>query len=63
MSLFTHLVVLFILLVDLIFGAAMIERVGGPYAMRGFEFLLILGYIIFVLQWGVPWGRRERDDP
>jgi hypothetical protein len=31
-------------------------------AATGFESVLILGCIIFVVQWGVPWGRREGDD-
>ena len=62
MSLTTHLAVFAILIIDLIFGAAAVGRFGGPYAATAFEFITILGYVIFVLQWGVPWGKREEDD-
>lgn len=62
MSLTTHLAVLAIVIIDLIFGAAFVGRFGGGYAATAFEFIIILGYIIFVLQWSVPWGKREEDD-
>ncbi len=62
MSLITHLAVFSLLVLDLIFGASLAERFGGRFAMLGFEFLLILGYVLFVLQWGVPWSRREGGD-
>ena len=62
MSFVTHLAVLCVLVVDLIFGAPMVERVGGRFLMLGFEFLLILGYVLFVLRLGVPWRRPESDD-
>ena len=62
MSLFTHIAVLVILVVDLIFGAWMVERIGGRYAMLGFEFLLILGYILLVLRMGVLGQRPKSDD-
>lgn len=62
MSLITHLAVLGLLVVDLIFGAAVLDRFWGRWAALGFEFLIILGYVLFVLQWSVPWGRREGDD-
>ena len=62
MSLITHLAVLGLLVLDLIVGAPVIDRFGGRYAAMGFEFVIILGYVLFVLQWGVPWGRKESDD-
>ena len=62
MSLTTHLAVFAILIIDLILGAAAVDHFGGRYAATAFEFITILGYVIFVLQWGVPWGKREEDD-
>ena len=62
MSLTMHLVVLVLLVIDLLVGGWAVGELGGYYANRAFEFVMILGYIIFVLQWGVPWGQRERDD-
>ena len=62
MSLITHVVVLCVLIVDLLVGSVLIDRFWNRWAATGFEFVLILGYIIFVVQWGVPWGRREGDD-
>jgi hypothetical protein len=56
MSLITHLAVLALLGIDLFFGGELVQRVGGRWAMTGFEFVLILGYVIFVLQL-VPWRR------
>lgn len=56
MSLLAHLAVFGLLIVDLVFGASLVERLGGRSAMIGFEFLLILGYVLFVLQW-LPWRR------
>ncbi len=61
MSLTTHLAVFAILIIDLIFGSAAVDRFGGRYAATAFEFIIILGYVLFVLQWGVPWGKREED--
>ena len=61
MSLTTHLAVFAVLIIALIFGAAAVDRFGGRYAATAFEFTLILGYVLFVLQWGVPWGKREED--
>ena len=62
MSLTTHVAVLAVVIIDLIFGAPAVGRFGGGYAATAFEFVIILGYVIFVLQWGVPWGKREKDD-
>jgi hypothetical protein len=59
MSLFTHLGVLALLLLDLVFGGPVVGRFGGRWAVIGFEFVLILGYVLLVLQWQ-PW-RREGD--
>lgn len=62
MSLTMHLAVFALLVVDLLVGGQAAGRLAGHYATTGFEFITILGYIIFVLQWGVPWGQGERDD-
>ncbi len=61
MSLTTHLAVFAILIIDLIFGSAAVDRFGGRYAATAFEFIIILGYVLFVLQWGVPWNKRKDD--
>jgi hypothetical protein len=58
MSLVTHAAVFALLIVDLFVGGSLVERVGGRWAVTGFEFALILGYVIFVLQ-AVPWLRRD----
>ncbi len=62
MSLTTHLAVFAVLILDLLLGGQAIRAVGGRFAATAFEFAVILGYVIFVLQWGVPWGRRGQDD-
>ena len=62
MSLYSHLAVLAALIIDLTLGAALVDNLLGHYPAVGFEFLIILGYILFVLQWGLPWERRERGD-
>jgi hypothetical protein len=56
MSIFSHVAVLGLLVLDLLFGGQMIERFGGRFAVIGFEFVLILGYTLFVLQL-LPWRR------
>ena len=62
MSLTTHVLVLGLVILDLLLGGAAVEKYGGSLALTAFEFVTILGYIIFILQWGVPWGQREQDD-
>ena len=62
MSLTMHLVVLGLLIVDLSVGGWALGRLGGRMATTGFEFTMIFGYIIFVLQWGVPWGQKDSED-
>ncbi len=62
MSLITHVAVLCLLIVDLLVGSVVIGAFWNGWAATAFEFALILGYIIFVVQFGVPWGRREGDD-
>ena len=62
MSLTMHLAVFALIVVNLLVGGWAAGRLGGSYATWAFEFITILGYIIFVLQWGVPWGQREGDD-
>ena len=60
MSIFSHVAVLGLLALDLLFGGQMIERFGGRFAVIGFEFVLILGYTLFVLQL-LPW--RSDGEP
>ena len=62
MSLTMHLVVLAVLILDLLLGGQAMRAIGGRFAATAFEFAVILGYVIFVLQWGVPWGQRGQDD-
>ncbi len=62
MSLTMHLAVFALVVVDLLVGGWAVGNLGGQRATTAFEFITILGYIIFVLQWGVPWGQREQDD-
>ena len=49
-------------MLDLAIGGWAIGKLGGRFAAYGFEFVMILGYIIFILQFGVPWGDRDRGD-
>ena len=62
MSLTMHVAVLGLVILDLLLGGSAVKEYGGQLALTAFEFVTILGYIIFVLQWGVPWGQREQDD-
>ncbi len=62
MSLTMHLVALGLLVLDLSVGGWAIGKLGGRFAAYGFEFVMILGYIVFILQFGVPWGQRDRED-
>ena len=61
MSLISHLLVMGLLIVDLIFGGEVVGRFGGRWATMGFEFVLILGYVLFVLQLS-PWRRAQGPD-
>ena len=61
MSFISHVAVLALLVVDLIFGGGLVARFGGRWATMGFEFVLILGYALFVLQM-VPWRRGQGPD-
>jgi hypothetical protein len=56
MSLISHLGVLALLVLDLAVGAPIVDKLAGRWALIGFEFLLILGYVLCVLQWQ-PWRR------
>ena len=49
------------LVLDLVLGGQAVRAFGGRYAATAFEFVIILGYVIFFLQWGVPWGQRDED--
>lgn len=62
MSLLVHLAILVVLIVDLAFAATVVDRLWGRWAAVGFEFALILGYVLFVLQMGAFLGRRDDDD-
>lgn len=54
MSLAAHVAVLGVLVLDLILGATIVHDFLGRWASVGFEFAMILGYVLLVLQW-VPW--------
>jgi hypothetical protein len=56
MSLIAHLGTLALLIVDLAVGGPLISRLAGRWGLIGFEFLLILGYMLLVLQL-LPWRR------
>ncbi len=56
MSLISHLVVLGLLIIDLAVGGPLIDQLAGRWGLIGFEFLLILGYMLLVLGI-VPWRR------
>jgi hypothetical protein len=62
MPLIVHLAVLGLLVLDLILGSILVQDLWGRWAAIGLEFLLILGYVAFFLQWGVPWGRGNDND-
>ena len=59
MSLVTHLAVLGLLIVDLVFVSTVVDRFWGRWAATSLEFLLILGYALVVLRLGFGWGRRD----
>ena len=61
MSFISHVAVLALLVVDLIFGGGLVARFGGRWATMGFEFVLILGYVLFVLQLS-PWKPGRGPD-
>lgn len=63
MSLYTHIAVLIVLVIDLFLGTTLVASVGGRWAGSGFEFLLILGYILFVLRVGPPWSKNDGGRP
>jgi len=58
MSLAMHVAVLGLLLIDLALGGQVVRHFLGRYPTIGFEFAIILGYVLFVLQW-LPWRDRE----
>jgi hypothetical protein len=49
MTLFAHLAVLGLVVLDLVVGAPVAGRFGGRWAAVGFEFAIVLGYIVLVL--------------
>lgn len=61
MPLAVHIAILGVLVLDLIFGGAAVDHLVGRLPAAGFEFLLILGYVIFVLRLFPPWRRREDE--
>jgi hypothetical protein len=58
MSPAAHAIVFGLLIVDLLVGAYAIELFWGHWPAIGFEFAIILGYVLFVLQW-LPWRRPQ----
>jgi hypothetical protein len=56
MSLIAHLGTLAVLIVDLAVGGPLIDQLAGRWGLIGFEFLLILGYMLLVLEL-LPWRR------
>jgi hypothetical protein len=58
MSLVAHLAVLGLLLVDLSLGGHVVRTFAGRYPTMAFEFAIILGYVLCVLQW-LPWRRDD----
>ena len=56
MSLIGHLGALALLVIDLAVGGPVVSRLAGRWALIGFEFVLILGYMLLVLQLA-PWRR------
>jgi len=58
MSIAMHVVVLTLLLVDLSLGGQIISRNIGRFPTIAFEFTIILGYVLCVLQW-FPWRRPD----
>lgn len=62
MSLISHLIVLGLVGIDLFFGGELVGRFGGRWATIGFEFALILGYLLIVLQL-LPWRRGGGPRP
>jgi len=59
MTLFAHLAVLGLVVLDLVVGAPVVGRFGGRWAAVGFEFAIVLGYILLVL----PSWRRGSGGP
>ena len=62
MSLVAHLGTLALLIVDLAVGGPVVGRLAGRWGLAGFEFALILGYLLLVLQL-VPWRRPGGGQP
>jgi hypothetical protein len=62
MSLIAHLGTLAVLIVDLAVGGPLISHLAGRWGLIGFEFLLILGYMLLVLQL-LPWRRPGGGPP
>jgi hypothetical protein len=56
MSLIGHLGTLALLVIDLAVGGPVVSRLAGRWGLIGFEFVLILGYMLLVLQFA-PWRR------
>jgi hypothetical protein len=62
MSPISHLLVLGLVAIDLFFGGELVRRFGGRWATIAFEFALILGYLLIVLQL-LPWRRDSDNGP
>ncbi len=59
MSLVAHLGTLGLLVLDLALGGPVVQHLIGRWGLIGFEFVLILGYMLLVLQF-VPWRDSGR---
>ena len=62
MSFLAHVGVFGLLIVDLLFGSFAVERLWSHWGAVGFEFAIILGYVMLVLQWW-PWKRPDDAGP
>ncbi len=49
MSLVAHVVILGLVLLDLLIGSPAVSHLAGRWAGIGFEFAVVLGYILFIL--------------
>ena len=62
MSFGAHLAVFGLLILDLVLGSSAIDRLWSHWGAVGFEFAIILGYVLLVLQWW-PWKRPDDAGP
>ncbi len=58
MSLISHLAVLGLVVIDLVVGSPVVGHLAGRWAAIGFEFAILVGYVLLILQW-LPWRRPD----